>query len=290
MIFIKALVKVDSVFIYGSHRGISRLSVMLVPLIRLFKRKCVIKITGGNFWEYYLESGALWRYTLAKTLFSQHVLLETHYQVDRFSKQYNGVSWFPMTRDLIELSSDMNKESEVVSNSDNNVGQPLKVAFFGHIRKTKGVPELIDASKELQDIEIDAYGQFIGLDESVFADGLVNYKGVVQPDEVFSTMRQYDVLVLPTYYPGEGYPGVIIEAKKAGLAVVSTEWRSIPEIVNDGTDGILIATKNSMALASVLRRLNHNRELLASMKAESAQSFAKFDTQLWGEKLVEYLR
>jgi glycosyltransferase involved in cell wall biosynthesis len=63
--------------------------------------------------------------------------------------------------------------------------------------------------------------------------------------------------VFPTYWPGEGYPGIILEAYGAGLPVITTRWMSIPEIADD-TCGILIEPRSADALAEAMTRLTRD--------------------------------
>jgi glycosyltransferase involved in cell wall biosynthesis len=70
---------------------------------------------------------------------------------------------------------------------------------------------------------------------------------------------------LPTFYSGEGHPGVIVEAMIAGIPVITTAHRSIPEIVKDGFNGLLVPPLDSMGLAQAIHLLNSDRKMLADM-------------------------
>ena len=59
---------------------------------------------------------------------------------------------------------------------------------------------------------------------------------------------EYDVLVLPTFWKGEGYPGVIIEAFSVGLPVVATNLPGISEMI-DSQSGILVPPHSASTLA-----------------------------------------
>lgn len=285
--FLSLIFRVDTVFVYGSHRGISRLSALLIPVCRLFGKRCVVKITGGNLWEYYRDSHPVWKSVLHKTLLSRCLLLlETNYLIDNFKNEATNLQWFPMTRRMNDVST----SKEQLLQPETNKTTVLKVAYFGHIRIEKGLLQLIEASDRVKNVDIDAYGEFIDLDESVFRNGRVTYRGVVQPHEVVETMRSYDVMALPSFYPGEGYPGVLIEAKSAGLAVVSTQWRSIPEIIEHNQTGLLVEPKNVDELVDAFHTLQRDTELLDRIKRNSAQSFQDYDINDWGEVLVKYLR
>jgi glycosyltransferase involved in cell wall biosynthesis len=62
----------------------------------------------------------------------------------------------------------------------------------------------------------------------------------LEPAEVVPTLRNYDALIFPSYYQGEGHPGVLVEAMMAGLPIITTQFRSIPELVQDGVNGLLM--------------------------------------------------
>ena len=170
----------------------------------------------------------------------------------------------------------------------------LKVLYLGHINESKGVPLLIGAANVLDYVQIDAYGGFVckegkELSEQHFVGHKVHYRGEIQPSQVLETLKQYDVLVLPTHYSGEGYPGVIIEAKCSGLAVISTRWRSIPEIVNHNEDGLLIEPGNRDELIAAIQLLSEDRALLDNLRRGSYVSFENFDSRRWCTVLLQHL-
>ena len=71
----------------------------------------------------------------------------------------------------------------------------------------------------------------------------------------------------------EGMPLVIAEAMACGKAVIASDVDGVPEIVHDGTTGILVPAENSGALAEGLIRLYSDstfRETLAKQGKEWA--------------------
>lgn len=282
--FIFKVLKADSVFVYGSHRGVCLFGIFFVPLCKIARKRCVVKITGGNLWEYFQSANSLFRVLLNMSLFRANaMLLETKSLVRNFQEQHSNIYWFPMTR----IYSD-------VGNVTINEKSKLRVVYLGHINEPKGVLLLLEAADKLKNICIDAFGEFVAKDgrqlsEETFRGRKVTYRGVVQPEELSSVLSEYDVLVLPTQYIGEGYPGVIIEAKRAGLAVITTRWRSIPEIVKHNFDGLLVEPGNLNELASALSQLNSDRKHLTRLKQGSRDSFANFDSRIWCRSLIKHL-
>ena len=126
-----------------------------------------------------------------------------------------------------------------------------RFVFLGHLWRTKGIETLLESAASLpRDCTIDIYGPTDEYSaEEIDGRGLgrVRYCGFLSHEQVAERLWEYDCLVLPTFHPGEGYPGVIAEAFAHGLPVISTNWLAIPEIVDEEC-GILIEPQNTAAL------------------------------------------
>ena len=68
-----------------------------------------------------------------------------------------------------------------------------------------------------------------------------------------------DLLVSPSLW--EGFPNVILEAMAAGKPVVATSVGGTPELVVDGTTGILVPPSDPDALSKAIGKLLENPEL-----------------------------
>ncbi len=119
-----------------------------------------------------------------------------------------------------------------------------------------------------QDVSIDVYGQFFpGVSKDDFRDlKRVTYRGVIPPETAISLMAQYHALLLPTYFPGEGYPGVIIEAYLAGIPVICTDWLGLSQIA-DETSGILIPPRDADALYLTFRTSRFHFPVISAVLA-----------------------
>jgi glycosyltransferase involved in cell wall biosynthesis len=74
--------------------------------------------------------------------------------------------------------------------------------------------------------------------------------GLVQGADKARLLRESGCLCLPTSYPVEGQPLVLLEAMAADLSIVATHWRGIPDTVPPGTP--LVEPGNVPALAAAL--------------------------------------
>jgi glycosyltransferase involved in cell wall biosynthesis len=67
----------------------------------------------------------------------------------------------------------------------------------------------------------------------------VRYLGFVSGSEKTRAFAQSDVFCFPSYYYAENFPLVLIEAMAFGLPIVTTRWRSLPELFPPGYPGLV---------------------------------------------------
>ncbi len=84
-----------------------------------------------------------------------------------------------------------------------------------------------------------------------------------------------DLFLFPSL--AEGMPNALLEAAAAGLPIVATSVGGIPEIIENGLNGMLVPPGNSQALADASIRLLTDHELSARLgRAAQATVRAKF--------------
>jgi glycosyltransferase involved in cell wall biosynthesis len=91
----------------------------------------------------------------------------------------------------------------------------------------------------------------------------VTFAGSVGQDEIVSYYERADVFCLPSF--GEGVPVVLMEAMAAGLPVVTTRIMGVPELVEDGVSGLLVAPGRADSLARAIRQLAESRDLRTNL-------------------------
>jgi glycosyltransferase involved in cell wall biosynthesis len=155
---------------------------------------------------------------------------------------------------------------------------PLRVLFIGLGCETKGLFDTLAgvarANARGTPCCLTAAGSFASRkDEANFneqatalGDGVARHLGFVSDDERRRLFRESDVICVPTYYPHEGNPVVLLEALAFDLPIITTRWRAIPEYMPEAhvryvparsPDEIalhLAATARGKAPRGVLRR------------------------------------
>ena len=156
--------------------------------------------------------------------------------------------------------------------------------FFGHIKREKGVFDIVEALGDKANSSCDFYGPVLERDREEFLAAIaarenLSYRGTVEPGLVSLVAAGYDALLLPTYHESEGYPAVILEAYAAGIPVIATDWLALPEIVEDGVRGILVPVRSPAKIRMAVRRLAADDSLYASMCASALAFAANFSEQ-----------
>lgn len=143
----------------------------------------------------------------------------------------------------------------------------LECLYIGHVRRLKGVLEAALAAASVPGTRLNVYGPLIDVSEDELRRAGATYHGIVQPSDVSNLMARHDLLVFPTRYPGEGYPGVLVEAALVGLPVLATRWQALPEMF----PGDEILWLDDSSVESIARKLAEVRSRAASLRAASAK-------------------
>ncbi|UGQ46212.1 glycosyltransferase [Massilia endophytica] len=71
-------------------------------------------------------------------------------------------------------------------------------------------------------------------------------------DDIPSLLQQMSIFALPSL--AEGTPGAVLEAMASGLPIVATRVGGVPELIEHGASGLLVAPGRPAALAAALER------------------------------------
>ena len=129
----------------------------------------------------------------------------------------------------------------------------------------------------------------LGLEEAV------TLTGALPREDILTWMGRARVLAAPCVVAADGnrdaLPTVLLEALALGLPVVSTPVNGIPEIVDDGVEGLLVPEADPVALADALERLLGDDGLWCRLAgAGPAKVAARFDRRRNLPELVEVFR
>jgi glycosyltransferase involved in cell wall biosynthesis len=89
--------------------------------------------------------------------------------------------------------------------------------------------------------------------------GQVRFLGALAHQATLAEVAQADIFVLASF--AEGLPVALMEAMALGVPCVSTTIAAIPELIEDGGNGLLVSPSNVQALRDALRRLTEDSDL-----------------------------
>lgn len=182
---------------------------------------------------------------------------------------------FPQAR-VVRVYNGMRLDSALPRNP---ASPPLLVAV-GRLVEKKGYPILIEACRILRGRGIDFRCEIIGegpMEAALRAQigelsACVSLAGPRTQPEIRESLAAASVFVLPCVEEKSGgmdiLPTVITEAMAAALPVVSTRLGGIPEMVIDGSTGLLVESGDALAFADAVESLLRNESLAKTMGEE----------------------
>lgn len=166
---------------------------------------------------------------------------------------------------------------------------PSLVLFVGRFDLHKGGDIMIDAFVEVLRARPDTRLWFVGPDEGVtgadghrwdirsylaaralraWSEGRIEWLGRRPGSSLAQLRRRAAVTVVASRY--DNFPTTVLEAMAHGCPLVATRTGGIPEMVQDGAEGLLCPPNDPLALAASIRRLLDDPSLAARLGAQAA--------------------
>jgi glycosyltransferase involved in cell wall biosynthesis len=116
----------------------------------------------------------------------------------------------------------------------------------------------------------------------------VRFLGAQPHARVLELFAAADAAILSSSW--ENFPHTLVESLAVGTPVIATRVGGVPEIVEDGVNGLLVAPNDAAALAAAIRRFFGDEELRALLRAGAASSVARFSPDAVFDELDRTLR
>jgi len=184
-------------------------------------------------------------------------------------------------------------KAEVSKNS-----HQINILYFSHMSRLKGVYVAIDAMflvlSKHPEIMVTFGGPFEGQEVNSRLEELqknfpqrVRYMGYVE-DKVERTkiFRQADIFIFPTLRDVFGL--VLLHAMAEGLPIVASREGTVPEIVPDGTNALLVEKGDAKDLADKILTLANDSKLRQKMGQANRRRFEeKYTLEKYGENMIK---
>ena len=271
--------------------------------LKLLRSKTVLIIVSENGMRMLypiLEKAAKW---FGKRVLNSVVggavkpILKRYPQCRKAMKAFT-INWVQLPGMIDELAAEGIFNAEVLPNSkpytlispdelDSPVFPPFRLCTFSRISKEKGTEDAIFAVRSLLEkglpVTLDIYGQPDEKYRERFEELLrdlpkeIRYCGVAPGDQADQLLRPYYLLLFPTTFDGEGFPGTLVDAFFAGLPVIATDWNHNGALLTHGKTGYLYDPNTPARLADLIEyAVEHPDEIISMRKAclEEAKKYS----------------
>lgn len=182
-------------------------------------------------------------------------------------------------------------------------GAPIKVFCCARLHIVKGHQFLIRAIAELVNRGVDVHLTIAGEDEQGGAgyhrelDALIDELGIgnhvtllgaVSEEEILAQLCATHMFVLASMHEPLGV--AYMEAMSAEVPTIGTDAGGVPELIQDGENGLLVPPKDPMALADAIARLATNPEMARQLSRTGRETILKsFRSTQGAETLYEMI-
>ena len=274
LIFLMKVCK--NIIIFPGKNGLRVFAPLIAIINKFFNRNLNYVVIGGWLPEF-LENRNYLRKALEKF---NYIYVETDIMKKKLEQiGLKNVVVMPNCKELNILSED-----KLIYNNE----LPLRVCTFSRVLKEKGIEDAINAVIQINEkykktvYSLDIYGQIeMNYKESfeklqkMFPE-FIEYKGLVEFDKSTEVLKNYFLLLFPTYYSGEGFAGTVLDAYSAGVPVLASDWRYNTEVILNNRTGLIFKNKNIEDLIDKLDKCYKDKETINSMKSNCLLEAKKY--------------
>ena len=260
---IKLLVSADVVFNISAHRNLKYLLPLVFLITKVTNKKLNYIAVGGWLFEF-LKNKPIHRYMLKK-------INGVYVQTDNLRLTLKSVNF----KNVYLLNNFRPLQFPKVNVVKNNKSETIKLVFMARVHPLKGVNLLFKLEEEInkagiENVFIEIYGPIFKGYEDEFISKLKNskieYRGILNPAEIYDVLQKYDLMLFPTKYYTEGFPGTILDAYISGLPVIATKWLNAEEFIEHGKTGFIVPFDDEEAFIQQVIDIVNNPEIITKLK------------------------
>jgi glycosyltransferase involved in cell wall biosynthesis len=264
-----ATARVELVHIHAAMRGSFWRKAIFAVIARRFGVPVVLHLHGSEMKDFYAAQSAPVKRLIGGQLEAAACVLVLSQSWQRFVA---GIA--PRARIVVAPNF-----VDIPATPPGRARSGRVILFLGLVGERKGVFDLLEAlalaRAEHDDLELIVGGAGAIERARVEARRLgvadsVEFLGWVGPQEREALFRRADIFALPSR--NEGLPMSVLEAMARGLPVIATPVGGVPELIDDGVNGILVPPGDAQALARAIARLASDPAARAALGAAARQT------------------
>ena len=260
---------------YGNLRDL-----IILQFLILQKKKCIIHLHGGYYRKLIDNDLSNWQrnvnYKLIRKLDGVIVLSNSlkHIFNEMISKNKIYVVMNCIEDALLLTDKEISEKRNTLKEK-----QVVHVLYLSNFIQTKGYQIVLEMAKlEKENVSLGNKprfyfhfaGKFFKNSDKLFFEEYIHkyklekfviYHGIVDGEQKRKLLKNCNIFILLTRYPKEGQPISILEAMGNAMTIVTTNHAAIPDIVQNGINGIV--SKNENDIKAIYQSMHHftNKEL-----------------------------
>ncbi|EOX4224633.1 glycosyltransferase family 4 protein [Vibrio cholerae] len=296
--------KIDSVYLTKGSTvlGFIRdLGLIVLKCVISPRTRFIVHLKGGNYDVFYHSSSFFLKTLIRFFLRKIDIIIVLG---DSLVSMYN---FMPQIRAKIVVIENALTFSPIYKYNHQKVSKEITFTFLSNLIFTKGYTYFAQAgqllnSKGVVGFKLVFAGQFmfspddpddIESQQARFLDIVnsnsnIEYLGSVNGDEKDRVLFNSDVLVLPSNYHVEGQPNCIIEAMAYSNAIISTNYRSIPDLIDD-ENSLFVIYSDVNDLATKMEFLIKSQKLSIMQRKSYELYNQKFTWETHYEKIKKVI-
>ena len=281
-----SVIKSHQVFYLPAHKNLKYIFPLVYLLAKISNTKINYLVVGGWLFDF-LKNKPIHCYMLKNI---NGIYVETEYLLTNL-KKYNFKNLHKLYNFRV-VDIDKIKPSK-------NISTEIKLVFMARVHPMKGVDLLFDIDKRIKkigikNVSIDIYGQILESYKIEFLKKIessgINYCGAIDPSDIYSILPLYDLMLFPTKYYTEGFPGTVLDAYISGLPVIATDWVNAKEFILDEETGCIVDFNNESDYIEAVIKLIENPHEIYNLKKGVSLVRGKFSLDCACEILYRSLK
>jgi len=270
----------------------STMALMAMPFARIFRIPCVLTChtARGSAFQIFLQRVLGWMFRVGNRLIavsqaSARFSYLLGFSETRVTVVPNGVDLSCFNRKveaaLMREELSIDEEPLVVTAMRLIKGKSPELLISAFARVLKAIPsaKLAIAGSGQEEDNLSQQIKDLNITDSVFMMGNLPKERVAQ------LMAAANVFVLPSKI--ESFGLTLLEASAAGVPVVCANAGGIPEVFQDGFNGLLYTPGDDDAMAKAIIRLIQDKELAKKISANALDTANKFTWERTAEQTLE---
>lgn len=255
--------------------------IVYLFIARIMRKKVVYQVHGGALPQVFFRGNWFLTNLLKLVLRSTDVVVLLAQRELLAYRNFIPDHHLEIIPNAIEMGADAQWKKEPTRQD-----KPLQLVYVGRLAKSKGIFEIIEALRIVcnkgintqlviagsgpEEVSLRACVEDLGLNNRV------HFAGTIFGEEKKRIWEQADLFVFPTYH--EGLPYTLLESMAARTPPVVSPVGAIPDVMQDGIQGVFVPSKNPEELAAVIERLDNDRALICRMGEASRQRVESYYT------------